>query len=752
MKKLFYSRFSILFIIGVVFLSFSWIEDAKGQASAGQAGNNIPKPDIQPTELWSRGYSVIPSPRNVKLEEGEVLINEGWNIKVDGVPRGDITVDFMKKDLKEFHGLELKGTANRVISLQVKTGTVKTGGTQEIEKDAYRIVVKPGDVSIVGNSPSGMFYGAQTFLQLLKVLKDGNVVLPECTITDWPATELRMIHWDTKNHQDRIETLKRYLDWTARFKMNGIAFEIWDKFVFPSHPVIGVPEAFTPQQLQDLVDYGLARHIQIIPDVQAPAHFSWVLRHPEFAHLKSDIRGWDEACICDERTYELIFELYDDLIKSTRGVDYLLASTDELFTVGACDKCDKPYTPENKSLYFVEFVNRADNYLRSKGRKTIAWLEFPLLTEHVKLLNPEIIDGVAGHLGYFVDDKAFIDEENKKGIKIINYTPIQGGASLFPPFQTRYNTFEDLSYGLAWRGDVIGTFIAAWDDAALHNETFWLGWATGAQYSWSPGKPSVEQTTMEFMNIYYGPEATDMVDVYRILDEGARFYQSSVRKLEASDIRRSGIDWGGVKYKSTVAEFEQRRDVPSLPPLPNMEDPTYTPAYREKFTGEIKQAGEMKKENELLRHKIQENILKTDRNDYNLRVLLSLTDLIRHHMDLITGLASVEDSFKSAVETAQKGDPPSAITQLNDAKDQIKRIIEDRENTFKNLKETYGVSQIHSARHDLSFMISREKALNLEEYVYILEDIIKEYGEKNSLDGFYDKLESRPRRIPAGVY
>jgi len=422
--------------------------------------------------------------------------------------------------------------------------------------------------------------------------------------------------------------------------------------------------------------------------------------------------------------------------------------------VGACKLCDKPYTPENKSLYFVEFVNRADNYLRSKGRKTIAWLEMPLVTDHVKLLNPEIIDGVGnGHLGYYVDDAAFIDEENKKGIKLINYTPIQGGASLFPPFETRYRAFEDLSYGLTWRGNVMGTFIAAWDDSRLHNETFWLGWATGAQYSWNPGKPSVEQTTMEFMNIYYGPEATDMVEVYCILNEGARFYESISGKLQASDIRRSGIDWGGVKYKSYRGEFEGRRNTPSLPPLPNIGDPSYTPTYREKFTDEIKRAREMKKEIDLLRHKIYENILKTDRNDYNLRVLLALADYIRYYMDLITGLASVEGSFQNAVENAHKGDPPYAITQLNEAKDRIKNIIGDGENTFKNLKETFAVSQIHSeGRHDLSFMMSREKGLNLEEYVYILEDIIKDYGVKNNLDGFYDTLESRPWKVPAGVY
>jgi len=81
----------------------------------------------------------------------------------------------------------------------------------------------------------------QTFLQLLKTKPGGGLQLPVCTIEDWPAYRLRFLHWDTKHHQDRVETLKHYLDWSARFKVNMIGFELEDKFEYPSHPVIGAP-------------------------------------------------------------------------------------------------------------------------------------------------------------------------------------------------------------------------------------------------------------------------------------------------------------------------------------------------------------------------------------------------------------------------------------------------------------------------------------------------------------------------------
>jgi hypothetical protein len=111
---------------------------------------------------------------------------------------------------------------------------VKTGDDPEIAKQGYRLVIAPDRVDILGNSDQGLFCGVQTLVQLLKPGHDGKLALPAGTIEDWPALRLRFLHWDTKHHQDRIETLKRYLDWSARFKVDMIGFELEDKFSYPA--------------------------------------------------------------------------------------------------------------------------------------------------------------------------------------------------------------------------------------------------------------------------------------------------------------------------------------------------------------------------------------------------------------------------------------------------------------------------------------------------------------------------------------
>jgi N-acetyl-beta-hexosaminidase len=241
-----------------------------------------------PTELFLRGYSVIPSPQKVELQAGDIEFDGSWAYDASHIAADHVAVRSLLGDLREFHLLELRpasAQAKNVVRLSVVKGAVKTGDDPEIEKQGYRLKIAPGSIDIAGNADQGLFYGVQTLLQLLRPGTRGNLLLPVSTIEDWPQLQLRFLHWDTKHHHDRIETLKRYLDWSARFKVNTIGFELEDKFEYPTNPVIGAPGAFTVAELQEIVDYGLQRFIQVVPQIQSPAHMAYVLKHPQFAHL-----------------------------------------------------------------------------------------------------------------------------------------------------------------------------------------------------------------------------------------------------------------------------------------------------------------------------------------------------------------------------------------------------------------------------------------------------------------------------------
>ena len=473
------------------------------------------------TPLRARGFSLIPAPQQVKLGDLDVVVDGSWMVE-SKVGTDEIAIKRLIQGASDLHGLTFSIKGGRKIILAVKPGTVMGTDDPALNEQGYLLKVTPETVEITGNGKSGLFYGVQSLLQLLRRNPAGHLILPECVIQDWPSLQLRFVHWDTKHHQKRIETMKRLIDWHAFFKVNMIALEIEDKYEYPRHPVIGAPGAYTKAEMQELTRYALEQHIQIVPDVQAPAHMAYVLKHKEFAHLKADPASNYQACMCNPEAINLIFDMYQDMIEATPGVDYFLVSTDEIYYAGICNKCTRPYNPENRSLTWAEYAVKAHDWLAKRGRRMIAWVEYPLLAKDIALLPPGLINGVMG------SNKAFIDMQKKAGIRQLAYSSIQGSERLFSNyFSTNYigisHTVRD---GITAGANPIGSFAAAWDDCGLHEEVFHLGWATVTQYAWNNYGPTMEQTVADFMDVFYGQNSPDMTSVYKLLIEGAQFFAS----------------------------------------------------------------------------------------------------------------------------------------------------------------------------------------------------------------------------------
>jgi hexosaminidase len=711
----------------------------------------------QPTELFLRGYSVIPSPQKVTLQDGEIEFNESWGYDAGRLAKDHIAVRSLLRDLQEFRQLSLKPSTAKsvnVIRLSVAKGAVNTPGAEENEAQGYRLKIAPGLIEITGNAEPGLFYGVQTLLQLVKSGPRDRRTLPAVMIEDWPKLKLRFLHWDTKHHQDRLETLKRYLDWSARLKVNMIGFELEDKFEYPSNPGIGAPGAFTAAELQEVVNYGLERYIQVVPVIQSPAHMAFVLKHPQYAHLKADGNNY-QSSLCDEESYKLIFQMYDDVIKATKGVDYLYVSTDEVYYAGIESKCPTPYTPESRSLKWVEFVRRARDFAHERGRRILVWAEYPLLPEHVKMIPPDVIDGVVGEPEYF-------ETENQLGMRQLAYTSMQGAEFLFPnhfasirngggdsgPQVGRLESARrDISSGKVWKGKPIGVFGAAWGDSGLHSETFWLGWGVVAAYGWKPDGPPTAQTTTEFMTFYYGPRISEMVETYRGLQAQTQFFESSWDKA-VSKVRGPG--YGNSYGKGIgVVRTDETLPAPALPTLPGLD---FSPVYVGRYAKRIEDANLMAIENDKLIHRLYQNLQLADHNRYNLEVLLSLATLTGHHNRLILGMKRIEDQFNTARTETRANRHEQAIGHLVAAYDQARVVVRERVQMFQDLKTVWEKSRFEKGRKvngrkfvhvlddtkdhwadrraDLSYMIAPEESIGLEKWMSNLSALIREYAKK----------------------
>jgi hypothetical protein len=190
-----------------------------------------------------------------------------------------------------------------------------------------------------------------------------------------------------------------------------------------------------------------------------------------------------------------------------------------------------------------------------------------------------------------------------------------------------------------------------------------------------------------------------------------------------------------------------------LPALPGLE---VTPVYSSgKYGKLIDSARSAATENDLLTHRIQENIGRAARNRYNLEVLLSLAELTGHQCRLILGLRSIEDRLQAARDAAQKASHQQALGQLVAAYGQAREIVAGRKDVFANLKWTWEKSRypkgqevngrkfVHvlddvkdhwaDRRADLSYMIAPEESIGLEKWMEQMGAVIQEYARAHNL-------------------
>lgn len=705
------------------------------------------------TPLWSRGYSIIPAPRTVQLQTGDVLLDSTWSLADQS--SSPIAARSLIKDFQDFHGITLRRSGGaKVIQLAIAPGTVHTGAGPELDAQAYRLRVDGNRIEVSGNAAAGLFYGVQSLIQLPRRDGVGRLLIPKVTIEDWPRLQLRFLHWDTKHHQNRMETLKRYLDWSARFKVNMIGFELEDKFQYPSNPEIGAPGAYTPAELQELVNYGLERHIQIVPVIQAPAHLAYVLKHPKFAGLRADGSNYQSA-LCDPRTYDLIFSMYDDVIRATKGVKYLFASTDEVYYAGIEGTC-RPYNDENRSLAWLEFVKRARDHVARQGRRMLVWDEYPLLTKHVEQLPPDVIAGVIG-------EPEYLPIENRLGMNQLAYVSMQGSELLFPDNlingarrpggsgRSRLATaFDSIAHGRHWQGKPIGAFGAAWDDSGLHDETFWLGWSAVAQWAWNPGTVTPAQHTAEFMRLYYGPDATEMISIYRAMEQQARSWQTTWESIVS---RVRGPGYGNSYGKGAGTERDDLTLSP--PPLPRLPDLAITPSIAGKYTQFLQEARIRGPENDQLLLALNDRIGRVDRNQYNLEVFLALAEFMGHHWRLLDALAGAEQALIEAHSAAGGNKAEKAVDRLVAAYSAIDRQQKEGEQIFANLTAVFEKSRYPKGRSvagrkfvhvlddvkdhfadrtaDLSYMMIPEREIGLDQWLKTLYGTIQQYAREHNV-------------------
>ena len=176
------------------------------------------------------------------------------------MPSHDVAVEALHQELADrFHlTLGAAGKPSGTVTLRIVAGSVQIGQALDrdksaLEEQAYRIDLHRDAITITGNTSTGLFYGVETLIQLLK-RNSGTLQLPEGSIEDWPDLRLRLMFWDDNHRLEHLDELKREVRQAAFYKINGFELKLSGHFQYKTAPALIEPDALSPAELQDLTE------------------------------------------------------------------------------------------------------------------------------------------------------------------------------------------------------------------------------------------------------------------------------------------------------------------------------------------------------------------------------------------------------------------------------------------------------------------------------------------------------------------
>jgi hexosaminidase len=733
--------------------------------------------------LFARGYTVIPEPQEVSLDAHDFTFGRNWQLKLNkSVAVNDVAVETLREDLAARFNLRLSasGGSGGILSLRIAPGSVQIGHALDINKkpledQAYRITLNSGRIAITANASTGLFYGVETLIQLLRP-EMGTLWLPEGRIEDWPDLQLRLMYWDDNHHLDRVDALKRDLRQAAFYKVNGFVLKLDGHFQYKSAPAVVEPYALTSAELQELTNYGLHYHVQLIPYLDGPGHVAFILKHPEYANLREFPASNYEMCATNPASYKLLEGMYQELLDANKGGKYFYVSMDEPYYLGLAHNSQCNEAALEKQLgsageIFAQFLSKTGGYLHDRGRTVMFWGAYPLKPSDVASFPKYLIGDIYGlNVGQLND--AF----HRRGFQqILSATYINEGESkMFPqyfvlPQSDRLHIGNRAASGVvdgivkkissdpsrsATR--LIGEVTSGWGDKGINPETFWLGYVAGASAGWHPGSPGAQELVSTFYSLFYGARTVNMDRIYRLMREQAQSWTDSWDTVPST--ARKPI-WGG--YHKIFATPRPARDQTlPLPPNPGA-DLAYTSTWSAENARRVALALRAKQTNDILVGLLDENIQRAQFNRYNLEVYLTVAGLYGQNFAMIDGIHDMDVDLTSASQLKDK-DPKAAIDKADDALDIASSIWLQRNAVLKNSVATWDKSWFPrvsdaNGRHflhelddvkdhladrtvDMSFLVYREKLLPFGDWVNSIAEARNEFAAAHHLPVIAYKL------------
>ena len=367
-------------------------------------------------------YAIVPMPVEMVMERGSFTLSGSTTCYGGNVGQNDASIKYISRLLRQWH-------FNPVLAGKMENNSIQfiinDTLVPEIGEEGYTIDVTKDNIVIAANSEQGLFYGFQTFVQMLpediSETRYSKIVLPACHIKDYPRFAWRGSHLDVSRHFFGVTQVKKHLDLMARYKMNRFHWHLTDdhgwRIEIAKYPLLNdvgswrvdrddVPwgeaeppeegEArtnggyYTKEEVREIVEYAAERYIDIIPEIEIPGHCCAVLEaYPQFACAGDDTTYtvqygpyWPpRAILCGGNDSVMLFlkEVMDEVIQMF-PYKYIHIGGDEAVKDNwkRCARCQQRIKKEglkNEEELQGWMIVQMEKYVMRQGKSIIGWDE-----------------------------------------------------------------------------------------------------------------------------------------------------------------------------------------------------------------------------------------------------------------------------------------------------------------------------------------------------------------------------------------
>jgi len=344
-------------------------------------------------------FNILPKPRHLTQGQGAFELQDDEAIAAPADARAQWIAGFLRDAIQAQTGVKLRTVA------APERGRITLRIDPSVRGDeAYRLEVKRKRVTIEAADNRGLFWGVQTFRQLLPLQHEVPPAIPEVSIKDAPRYPWRGVMLDTARHFYPVDFIKQQIDLMSYYKFDVFHWHLTDDQGwriqikrYPKLTSVGAwrTEAdgsryggfYTQDQIRDVVAYARERNVMVVPEIEMPGHTSAAIAaYPELSCSGKPITvptTWgvfrDVDCVGKDSTFAFLQNVLDEVIPLFPS-PYVHIGGDEVpegvwADCASCQQLARTNDLQGEAGLHSYFVRRIQTYLAGKGKTLIGWDE-----------------------------------------------------------------------------------------------------------------------------------------------------------------------------------------------------------------------------------------------------------------------------------------------------------------------------------------------------------------------------------------